>query len=230
MRKLCSYNWLHKAIPLLSKVATASVPATPRSNPNCLSSLLFFSLCSDGVELWCPDLLEALKPYNCQQGPAKTRLGYLKTHKTASSTLAGIVFRFGLEQDLRFLLSDRPVNLMSPKQGQVFTNASLAHPWHSDYLTGKQYQMFGQCAVWNYKAFRYYLSRVFFETFWDFFLSSCWPTRGHIGMSTTGNSNPVMTLSAGPVSKGLFWPRFRAPPAYTASQLPTLHQHRANNQ
>ena len=33
-----------------------------------------------------------------------------------------------------------------------------------------------------------------------FFLSSCWSTRDHIGRST-GNSNPVMTSSAGPVPR-----------------------------
>ena len=39
---------------------------------------------------------------------------------------------------------------------------------------------------------------------------------------------PSLTSSAGR-AKGCSDHRFRAPPAYTA-QLPTLHQHRANNQ
>ena len=45
--------------------------------------------------------------------------------------------------------------------------------------------------------------------------SSCWPTRDHIGRST-GNSNPVMTSSAGG-AKGCSDHRFRAPPAYSTS-------------
>ena len=45
---------------------------------------------------------------------------------------------------------------------------------------------------------------------------------------STGNSNPVVTSSAGGV-KGCSDYRFRAPPTYTA-QLLILHQHRANNQ
>ena len=51
--------------------------------------------------------------------------------------------------------------------------------------------------------------------------------RDHIGRFT-GNSNPVITSSAGG-AMGCSDHRFRAPPAYTA-QLLTLHQHRANNQ
>ena len=40
---------------------------------------------------------------------------------------------------------------------------------------------------------------------------------------------PSLTSSAGG-AKGWSDHRFRAPPAYTASQLLTLHQHRANTQ
>ena len=60
-----------------------------------------------------------------------------------------------------------------------------------------------------------------------FFVLSYWPKTGQIGRLTR-NSNPVMTFSTGG-AKGSFDDRFHAPPAY-ASQLLTLHQHRANNQ
>ena len=61
------------------------------------------------------------------------------------------------------------------------------------------------------------------QSYWSsFFVSSCWPTRDHIGRST-GNSNPVMTSFAGG-AKGCSDHKFCAP--YTV-QLLTLHQHRA---
>ena len=60
------------------------------------------------------------------------------------------------------------------------------------------------------------------------FLSFILLTHGdHIGRST-GNSNPVMTSSAGG-AKGCSDHRFCASPAYNA-QLLTLRQYRANNQ
>ena len=60
-----------------------------------------------------------------------------------------------------------------------------------------------------------------------YFFSPYLPMRGHIRRST-GNSNSVITLSAGG-AKGCSDHRFCAPPAYT-DQLLTLHQHRDNNQ
>ena len=44
------------------------------------------------------------------------------------------------------------------------------------------------------------------------------PHRGHKGRRSTGNSNPVMTLSAGGAEGGSD-NRFRAHPAYTAQLL-----------
>ena len=62
-----------------------------------------------------------------------------------------------------------------------------------------------------------------------FFVSSCWPTRDHIG-SSNRNSNPVMTSSTGPVPRVVQTTgSVHATPTYTA-QLLALHQHRANNQ
>ena len=52
--------------------------------------------------------------------------------------------------------------------------------------------------------------------------------KGSYSGRSNRNSNPVMTSPAGGV-KGCSDHRFRAPLAYTA-HLPTLNQHRANNQ
>ena len=53
--------------------------------------------------------------------------------------------------------------------------------------------------------------------------------RGITSREVDRDFQPSLTSSAG-VARGCSDHRFRAPPAYTASQLLTLHQHRANNQ
>ena len=66
------------------------------------------------------------------------------------------------------------------------------------------------------------LGQVSFALF--FLFSSCWPTRGH--MLEFRTQLDIFRC------QGLFKPQvqYSAPTAYTASQLLTLHQHRANNQ
>ena len=54
-----------------------------------------------------------------------------------------------------------------------------------------------------------------------FFVSSCWPSRGHMGRST-GNSNPVMTLPAGSAKGNCLDHRFRVPPAASRQHLNSL--------
>ena len=61
-----------------------------------------------------------------------------------------------------------------------------------------------------------------------FFFQSCWPTRDHIGRST-GISNPAWHLPQVVPRVVQTTGSVFALPAYTA-QLPTRHQHRANNQ
>ena len=63
---------------------------------------------------------------------------------------------------------------------------------------------------------------------WLPFVSSCWPSRSHIGRSTR-NSSQFMTSSTGS-AKGCSDQRFRAPPAGYTAQLLTMHQHRAYDQ
>ena len=53
--------------------------------------------------------------------------------------------------------------------------------------------------------------------------------RGITSREVYRDFQPSLTSSAGG-AKGCSDHRFRAPPAYTVAQLPTLHQHRANKQ
>ena len=76
----------------------------------------------------------------------RKKVAFLKTHKTAGTTIQNILLRFGRDNDLNFVLS---------ANGQIL---SFNHPFSRSMIQGTpwenaglEYDMFLQHAIWNYR-------------------------------------------------------------------------------
>ena len=74
----------------------------------------------------------------------------MKTHKTASSTVQSILFRFGLDNGLNFVLPSVGNHLNDPSHRIILTEPFKTEwldeekekiPWHESFLKGKKYDI-----------------------------------------------------------------------------------------
>eukprot|EP00095_Tigriopus_kingsejongensis_P011141 maker-scaffold534_size144770-snap-gene-0.26 protein:Tk11141 transcript:maker-scaffold534_size144770-snap-gene-0.26-mRNA-1 annotation:"galactosylceramide sulfotransferase-like" len=89
----------------------------------------------------------------------RTKVGFLKTHKTASSTIQNILLRFGLNHNLNFALPmygnhlikpGSPLEITEPFQAQWLKEA----PWHSRLIAHERYDIMAIHTMWNYDQFK----------------------------------------------------------------------------
>ena len=94
---------------------------------------------------------------------------FLKTHKSASSTVKDVLFRYGLNKDLNFVLPCKGNHLTNPHDSYVSTTEpfkaewldeeSELLPWHKKLKESRQYDIFNLHAKWNYVAVNSMISR-----------------------------------------------------------------------
>ncbi|XP_023344045.1 galactose-3-O-sulfotransferase 2 isoform X2 [Eurytemora carolleeae] len=97
---------------------------------------------------------EAKVPNNTCSTPA-TKVGFLKTHKTASSTLQNIIFRYGLEQNWNFVMYPEGSHL-----GPPYNQYNLNRPFNSTWMNqvpwkplvdAQGYNAFSLHSMWSKK-------------------------------------------------------------------------------
>ncbi|XP_059086821.1 galactosylceramide sulfotransferase-like isoform X2 [Tigriopus californicus] len=98
-------------------------------------------------------------------GPVK-KVGFLKTHKTASSTIQNIILRYGLNHNLTFVLPSSGNYLVGPgSRSDPFQAHWLQNvPWHRKLTSTHQYDVIALHTRWNYDQFKFLLGSkaVFF--------------------------------------------------------------------
>ncbi|TRY68546.1 hypothetical protein TCAL_06217 [Tigriopus californicus] len=88
-------------------------------------------------------------------GPVK-KVGFLKTHKTASSTIQNIILRYGLNHNLTFVLPSSGNYLVGPgSRSDPFQAHWLQNvPWHRKLTSTHQYDVIALHTRWNYDQFK----------------------------------------------------------------------------
>lgn len=91
------------------------------------------------------------------------KIAFMKTHKTASSTVQSVLFRFGLDHGLNFVLPSDGNHLNDPSHRIFLTETFKTEwldqekekiPWHESFFKEKKYQIFNLHTVWNQTAAR----------------------------------------------------------------------------
>merc|ERR1712223_1856904 len=87
------------------------------------------------------------------------KIAFMKTHKTASSTVQSILFRFGLDNMLNFVLPSDGNHLGPPGKNRFILTESFKNkwldeekekiPWHVNFYKEKKYDIFNLHTVWN---------------------------------------------------------------------------------
>ena len=81
------------------------------------------------------------------------KVAFAKTHKTGSSTLQNIFFRFGVKYNLTFAM--HPYNWMFSLKERFEASVVLEGPWSSL----APFDMFVFHSIWNYKEMKRVLPR-----------------------------------------------------------------------
>lgn len=122
--------------------------------PSGLLQLLPSSLLSSARET------SSQKTTQCQP---HTKIAFMKTHKTASSTVQSVLFRFGLDNKLNFVLPSDGNHLNDPSHRFILTENFKTEwldqekekiPWHETLYKEKKYDIFNLHTVWNQTATR----------------------------------------------------------------------------
>lgn len=104
------------------------------------------------------------------QGPVK-KIGFLKTHKTASSTIQNILLRYGLNHNLTFVLpsSGNYLTGNGPRSEPFQEQWLNSLPWHRRFIFTHQYDIIALHTRWNFEQFRFVLGSdaVFFTILRD---------------------------------------------------------------
>ena len=114
-------------------------------------------------------------------GPVK-KVGFLKTHKCASTSIQNILFRYGLNNNLNFVMDGWSNHLGDPTRTPYNRQMISKTPWEK---AGLNYSIFAIHTIWNYKEISKtlndqgdvsYISIIrdpvdLFVSFWDFELS-----------------------------------------------------------
>lgn len=82
-------------------------------------------------------------------GPVK-KIAFLKTHKTASSSIQNIILRYGLYHNLTFVLPSRGNHLLG--EWHLFLRDV---PWHQKLVSTNQYDVIALHTRWNYDRFKF---------------------------------------------------------------------------
>jgi len=103
------------------------------------------------------------KNKNCT---AHTKIAFMKTHKTASSSVQNILFRYGIDLKLNFVLPKSGNHLNDPAHPYVILEPFKIEwldlqieklPWHSQLKAKHNYDIFNLHTQWNSSAVRYLL-------------------------------------------------------------------------
>ena len=87
----------------------------------------------------------------------KTKVGFMKTHKTGSSTIQNILLRYAEMYELNIMLPNKGNRLNYYKNGlhQPFQMRWLKHvPWHQQLASTQGYDMTLLHTKWNHEVFR----------------------------------------------------------------------------
>ncbi|XP_059079807.1 galactose-3-O-sulfotransferase 4-like [Tigriopus californicus] len=103
------------------------------------------------------DLSSGSDPTNCRP---KRKIGFLKTRKTASTTVGNILMRYGYYANLNFVLPESGNHLGDPRTDVPFNVESIDNtPWHDEFISNDQYEMAALHVRWNQTAMNLLLGR-----------------------------------------------------------------------
>lgn len=103
------------------------------------------------------DLSSTKDPKQCTP---KRKIGFLKTRKTASTTVGNILMRYGYYADLNFVLPDSGNHLGDPRTDLPFNIESIENtPWHQEFLHNGLYEMAALHVRWNQTAMNMLLGK-----------------------------------------------------------------------
>ncbi|XP_059095452.1 galactosylceramide sulfotransferase-like isoform X2 [Tigriopus californicus] len=109
-------------------------------------------------------IADAMGTSICQQrmipikvSPANLKVGFLKTHKTASRTLQNIILRFGMKKNKVFAMPPNCETKFYQEEGWNATfqvKAMERNPWHATYLRHQLYDLCVFHSRWNKEEYR----------------------------------------------------------------------------
>ncbi|TRY77748.1 hypothetical protein TCAL_08990 [Tigriopus californicus] len=110
-------------------------------------------------------IADAMGTSICQQrmipikvSPANLKVGFLKTHKTASRTLQNIILRFGMKKNKVFAMPPNCETKFYQEEGWNATfqvKAMERNPWHATYLRHQLYDLCVFHSRWNKEEYRW---------------------------------------------------------------------------